>query len=61
MLLELSKSNKETFGDIFANVKKAEETIIVVENRTLVDMSEEAHIGLQWAKAELKNVLAVEE
>ena len=27
----------------------------------LVDMSEEAHIGLQWAKAELKNVLAIKE
>ncbi|XP_071923161.1 uncharacterized protein [Coffea arabica] len=53
--------NKETFGDVFLNVKRAEAAVARAELQIEVDSSEENFVELKRVQAELRRVLTVEE
>nr|XP_027118580.1 uncharacterized protein LOC113735793 [Coffea arabica] len=53
--------NKQVFGNLFENVKKGEAMVAAAELRAQSDLSDEAHLELQRAQANLKRLLAVEE
>ncbi|XP_027166413.1 uncharacterized protein LOC113766418 [Coffea eugenioides] len=53
--------NKGVLGNVFENVRRAEEKVLAAENRTEVDASTEAQVELNQAQAELRNALLNEE
>ncbi|XP_071928129.1 uncharacterized protein [Coffea arabica] len=53
--------NKQVFGDVFENVKKRKAVVAAAKVRAQSDLSDEAHLELQRAQANLKRLLAVEE
>ncbi|XP_071900970.1 uncharacterized protein [Coffea arabica] len=53
--------NRQVFGDVFENVRKGEAAVAEVEMRVQVDLSDEAHLELQQAQANLNWQLAIEE
>ncbi|XP_071906129.1 uncharacterized protein [Coffea arabica] len=53
--------NKETFEDVFLNVKTAEAAVARAELQIEVDSSEENFVELKRVQAELRRVLTVEE
>ncbi|XP_071918897.1 uncharacterized protein [Coffea arabica] len=53
--------NKETFGDVFLNVKRAEAAVARAELQIEVDSSEENFVELKRVQAKLRRVLTIEE
>ena len=53
--------NRQVFGDVFENVRIGEAAVAEAEMRVQGDFSDEAHLELQQAQANLNRQLAVEE
>ncbi|XP_071901045.1 uncharacterized protein [Coffea arabica] len=53
--------NRQVFGDVFENVRKGGAAVAEAEMRVQVDLSDEAHLELQQAQANLNRQLAIEE